>query len=164
MVLHASELTITQTAMRLDSLLEETQRGVLAPDTAEWLRHSLTEWISGEASTLDAALLGGTAEVGERPRQLIRLNIRDRHLKKAAGLCEGRGPAQKASALVREIERFETVTWRRWKCLEYPPENAGLLKGHLFQARKINGNPLPGYRQIIRILTSSPNLASQDIG
>ncbi len=107
---------------------------------------------SSEGDSLDE-LLGLTSGARERTRTTVRRNLRNAHLRQAAG-CDG--SKLNAEMLYRKIRRFESTTWTRWRELETPPETADEFQWHIFFARKLNDRPLPGERMLRNILSQHP--------
>jgi hypothetical protein len=101
-------------------------------------------------TALDRWAAGESWQTAFMPRRTYRNAIRDRHLARVSELVDGD---------VAEVHRlanvFATRIWPRWRNLEQPPKNAGLINATLFLARK--AAPLPDSRkQIKRIIDNYP--------
>lgn len=117
--------------------LAETQG---EPDLAAWLGDSLQKYLF-ERQTLEQAL-GAAGGQGKRTaRQTYLERRRNRALRAAWRLCEGKTPWRRTLALQKEIKRFQTVLWPRWEDLPEPPPGITELRCQLFIAHRCGSVP-----------------------
>lgn len=114
---------------------------------------AVERWSLGAVDTLDEALGLVGAPGRERAATRWRRAQRDRHLRRALALVEGDSPWRRCLALEREIERFESVIWPRWRDRTAPPPEASRLRAELFQARRLDALPTTA-RQLSNIARS----------
>ena len=97
-------------------------------------------------TALDRWAAGESWQSAFMPRRTYRNAIRDRHLARVSELVD-----HDVGEVHRLANIFVSRIWPRWRNLQNPPDNAGLINATLFQARK--AAPLPdSRRQFKRIL------------
>lgn len=115
---------------------------------------ALDAWLDGRAATLDAALgLTATGPGKERALTRWRRARRNQHLRAALALVDGGYSWQRCLALAKEISRFESDLWPRWRDLPDPPDGASALRQALFHARREGALPTSP-RQLSNIATN----------
>lgn len=125
------------------SLADAAASGRPVPEpVAAWLVSGVRSYLN-DREPLDVAL--GLRAPGWSPATRLAYARRNQALRAASALVDG--PAQ----LSREITRFESRTWPRWKGLPSPPARASDLDRTLDQAFR-TGAPVPASaRQLSRI-------------
>jgi len=101
-------------------------------------------------TALDRWAAGESWQSAFMPRRTYRNAIRDRHLARVSELVD-----HDVGEVHRLANIFATRIWPRWRNLEQPPENAGLINATLFLARKAATLP-DSRKQIKRIIDNYP--------
>jgi len=99
---------------------------------AQRVGKALAEWLAGKDGRLDVALgIGGQAGRAD-PRNELRRQQRDEHLRDAARLY-----GVDARSLAERLVRYASTSWRREMGETYcPPNRLGKIEEHLWRAMK----------------------------
>jgi hypothetical protein len=98
----------------------------LPPLVGAWLAAGVKAYLGGEVSLDRALTLAGDGWPGSTRH---RYRLRNEALRAAFDLV-GNDPA----ALAREVDRFASRTWPRWRHLDQPPGRATAVEVELFAA------------------------------
>jgi hypothetical protein len=101
---------------------------------------ALQQWAMSDTPLEVALGLAGAPGV-DAARTRHRRAVRNAHLRTAYALVPGPTPWAKATALAREIGRYQARAWPRWGHLAAPPPAAERLRTELFLAAR--AHPLP---------------------
>jgi hypothetical protein len=101
---------------------------------------ALQQWAMSDRPLEVALGLAGAPGI-ESARTRHRRAVRNAHLRAAYALVPGPTPWAKATALAREVGRFQALAWPRWRRLDAPPPGADRLRIALFLASR--AHPLP---------------------
>lgn len=136
----------TRQQVNFGELLDFAAKGVEMPVSLQQaIATAVTDLVHGKYNSLDQAfgLFSPHAGISR-----YRIKLRDEYLSQAFALMPGKSHTERARNLAQTIRRFEASTWKRWKHLEAPPDNATPLQQNLFLAFKIGGRLPSGWRRI----------------
>src|SRR3989344_4828885 len=102
----------------------------LPPETSAWFGSAFERFLIGEAASVDEAL--GIPVLSQATRAKVKRNFWLREAMRY--LVNAPGGYSASRALAKEIQRFESRVWPRWKELENAPASSPGLDRCLFTA------------------------------
>lgn len=110
----------------------------------------IDRWREGRAPDLDAAFGLEGAQGIRSGRWRMWKSEQYRHLRRASELLADE-PGSPSAALARQVGKFESDIWPRWRDLVEPPAGSSELRRELFAARKLGRVPMSA-RQLLEII------------